>query len=100
MEFFKKGQLVPKRLGVAICHKKQRHHIVFGVDCVYDYQLKIFHVVDSDGSLVNVSANISRVKTGNGTFKKVKNPSFSISACRIPGLADKSIPQQEVINDQ
>lgn len=96
MEFFKKGQLVPKRLSIAICHKKQRQHIVFGVDCVYDHQLKIIHVVDSNGPVVNASANITRVKTGNGTFKKMKAPSFSISACRIPGLIDEGVLKQEV----
>lgn len=32
IEEFKKGQLVPKRLGTLLIHKKARHLVKFGVD--------------------------------------------------------------------
>jgi hypothetical protein len=32
MELFKKGQIIPKRLGVLHVHKKVRHSITFGCD--------------------------------------------------------------------
>lgn len=84
IELFKKGQIVPKRLNIVSCRRKQRQHIVFGVDCVYDHHLKIINVIDCDGPLIDVSAHAERVKTGNGTFKKMKACEYSFSACRLP----------------
>lgn len=35
-EYFKKGQLVPKRLGMMSVHKKVRHLVTFGTDVVVE----------------------------------------------------------------
>ena len=35
-EYFKKGQLVPKRLGMISAHKKVRHLVTFGTDVVVE----------------------------------------------------------------
>lgn len=37
MQYFKKGSIVPRRLGVILAqHKKAQHWIVFGVDVQFD----------------------------------------------------------------
>ncbi|AWX01076.1 hypothetical protein DPF84_04630 [Enterobacter hormaechei] len=92
MELFKKGQLVPKRLGMVTCHKKQRQHIKFGTDVAYDHSTKTAHVFSRDGYIMVIHSNSRGVKTNNGTFKKMSPP----SSIRIMGRLSSSAPQQEV----
>lgn len=82
-EYFKKGQLVPKRLNVALCHKKQRQHILFGADCIYDYSLKKIFIVDSNGPAIKVLHFVDRIKTNNGTYKRVTTPCYNITCSSI-----------------
>lgn len=65
-ELFKKGQLVPKRIGHIKCHKKVRHQIVFGADVSVSGNL--FHVLPNTGPYLFQLGLLKR-KRNNGTFQ-------------------------------
>lgn len=63
MEFFKKGQMVPKRIGMVFVHKKSRHAITFGCDVMVGGNTI---TAITEGSIITVAARVSR-KMNNGT---------------------------------
>lgn len=70
-EKFKKGQIIPRRLSIALSqHKKSQHSLVFGCDVMIDK--RNIHAL-SDGCAIMVFNKGQRMN--NGTFK---NSSFRI----------------------
>lgn len=65
-ELFKKGQLVPKRIGHIKCHKRVRHQIVFGADV--SVSGNVFHVLPNTGPYLFQLRSLKR-KRNNGTFQ-------------------------------
>lgn len=70
MEHFKRGQLIPKRLGIVTCHKKQRQHVKFGCSCLWDADNRVMHSSDKDGCVFVVDWRASGIKVSNGTIKR------------------------------
>lgn len=63
MEFFKKGQMVPKRIGMVFVHKQARHAITFGCDVMVDGNTI---TAITEGTIITVRARVSR-EMNNGT---------------------------------
>lgn len=70
MEHFKRGQMIPKRLGIVTCHKKQRQHVKFGCSCLWDAKSRVMHSTDKDGCVFVVDWKASGIKVSNGTIKR------------------------------
>lgn len=67
-ELFKKGQLVPKRIGHIKCHKKVRHQIVFGADVRVSGN--VFTLLENTGKCIFDCKEFKR-KRNNGTYQKL-----------------------------
>lgn len=71
MEHFKRGQMIPKRLGIVTCHKKQRQHVKFGCSCLWDAKNRVIHSTDKDGyAFVIDYRKVSGIMMNNGTIKR------------------------------
>lgn len=68
MELFKKGQLIPKRIGGLHVHRKARHRLVFGCDVQIDGNNWIA-VPDTGISMVHCKK--LGIRRNNGTYQKV-----------------------------
>lgn len=66
-ELFKKGQIVPRRIGHIKCHKKVRHMITFGADVRVSGN--VFTVLQGTGQYLFKCGLLGR-KRNNGTFQK------------------------------
>lgn len=67
-ELFRKGQMIPKRLKMALTHRRAQHCITFGCDVLVEGRF-IRAVDPSSGPIMNIPAFISRKRT-NGTRQK------------------------------
>tara|TARA_R110002050_G_scaffold180918_1_gene314411 strand:+ start:131 stop:448 length:318 start_codon:yes stop_codon:yes gene_type:complete len=77
IESFKRGQIVPKRLGFAFGGKGQ-HLIRFGVDCEYDYKRKSLKIVSNGCAVV-----IHRGFTGSVRRGTKRKCNFTITGLRV-----------------
>lgn len=68
-ELFKKGQIIPKRIGGLHVHRKARHRLVFGCDVLIDGGNWI--AVPGTGKSM-VIANKLGVRRNNGTYQSVE----------------------------
>lgn len=68
MELFKKGQLIPKRIGGLHVHRKARHRLVFGCDVQIDGNNWIA-VPDTGNSMVDCKK--LGIRRNNGTYQSV-----------------------------
>lgn len=68
-ELFKKGQIVPKRIGGLHVHRKARHRLVFGCDVLIDGTNWI--AVPWTGESM-VIVNKLGVRRNNGTYQTVE----------------------------
>ena len=64
-EIFRKGQLVPKRLGGVIVHSKARHQVTFGTDV--EVSSKTFRALSNGGPVILIKPTSRRMN--NGTRK-------------------------------
>lgn len=70
MEYFKKGQMIPKRLGLVDVHRKARHAVTFGSDVFCDINGNIIVLAGTGQSLINVKGWRLGIRRNNGTFQK------------------------------
>lgn len=68
MELFKKGQLIPKRIGGLHVHRKARHRLTFGCDVQIDGN-KWIAVPDTGASMVLCKK--LGIRRNNGTYQSV-----------------------------
>lgn len=68
MELFKKGQLIPKRIGGLCVHRKARHRLTFGCDVQIDGNNWIA-VPDTGVSIIHCKK--LGIRRNNGTYQKV-----------------------------
>lgn len=68
-ELFKKGQIIPKRIGGLYVHSKARHRLVFGCDVLIDGSNWIA-VPKTGESMVTVRK--LGVRRNNGTYQSVE----------------------------
>ena len=68
-EHFKKGQIIPKRLGMAFTHKKAQSNVTFGCDVVVEGRT-IRATSTIECAVICVNAYKGR-RRGNGTFQRV-----------------------------
>lgn len=68
MELFKKGQIIPKRIGGVYVHRKARHRLVFGCDVQIDGNNWIA-VPDTGNSMVHCKK--LGIRRNNGTYQNV-----------------------------
>ena len=68
MELFKKGQLIPKRIGGVYVHRKARHRLVFGCDVQIDGNNWIA-VPDTGNSMVHCKK--LGIRRNNSTYQNV-----------------------------
>lgn len=68
MELFKKGQLIPKRIGGLHVHRKARHRLIFGCDVQIDGN-KWIAVPDTGVSMVHCKR--LGIRRNNGTYQSV-----------------------------
>lgn len=82
-EIFRKGQMVPKRLSMAVTHRKVQHKITFGCDTIICGRT-LSPAVIGDGPIFNLPANIFRVRN-NKTKQKVLVSflNFHFCACSV-----------------
>lgn len=78
METFKKGSLVPRRLGILLASKKKaQHYLVFGTDVVFDGRnLTSAKPMKLDEALIKIAFGMSAPRK-NGTRQQ---SGFSMSA--------------------
>ena len=69
IELFKKGQIIPKRIGGLHVHRKARHRLVFGCDVLIDGSNWI--AVPETGKSM-VTAKKLGVRRNNGTDQSVE----------------------------
>lgn len=67
MELFKKGQLIPKRIGGLHVHRKARHRLVFGCDVQIDGNNWIA-IPDTGNSMVDCKK--LGIRRNNGTYQE------------------------------
>ncbi|EOC0415023.1 hypothetical protein ACI00F_003821 [Cronobacter dublinensis] len=67
-ETFKKGQMVPKRLKMALTHRKVQHRITFGCDVVVEGRV-ITPVRQDDGAVFMLPHRVAR-RRNNGTWQR------------------------------
>lgn len=70
MEYFKKGQMIPKRLAIVDVHRKARHAVTFGSDVFCDIKGNIIVLVGTGESIVNVKSWRLGIRRNNGTSQK------------------------------
>lgn len=68
-ELFKKGQIIPKRIGGLHVHSKSRHRLVFGCDVLIDGSNWI--AVPNTGKSM-VTAKKLGIRRNNGTYQSVE----------------------------
>ena len=68
MELFKKGQLIPKRIGGLLVHRKARHRLTFGCDVQIDGN-NWTAVPDTGVSMVHCKK--LGIRRNNGTYQNV-----------------------------
>lgn len=68
MELFKKGQLIPKRIGGLHVHRKARHRLVFGCDVQIDGNNWI---AIPDTGIAMVHCKELGIRRNNGTYQSV-----------------------------
>lgn len=68
-ELFKKGQIIPKRIGGLHVHRKARHRLVFGCDVQIDGSNWI--AVPETGESMVVAKKLG-VRRNNGTYQSVE----------------------------
>ena len=68
-ELFKKGQIIPKRIGGLHVHRKARHRLVFGCDVLIDGTNWIA-VPDTGESMVHCKK--LGIRRNNGTYQSVE----------------------------
>lgn len=68
MELFKKGQLIPKRIGGLHVHRKARHRLVFGCDVQIDGNNWI--AVPGTGTTM-INCKRMGIRRNNGTYQEV-----------------------------
>ena len=68
MELFRKGQLIPKRIGGLHVHRKARHRLVFGCDVQIDGNNWI--AVPGTGNSM-VDCKKLGIRRNNGTYQEV-----------------------------
>lgn len=69
MELFKKGQLIPKRIGGLHVHRKARHHLTFGCDVQIDGNNWI--AIPDTGIAMVLCKKLS-IRRNNGTYQNVR----------------------------
>lgn len=67
-EYFKKGQIVPKRLKMVFTHRKAHAHVTFGCDVVVEG--KTVSAVSPCDSPIMVVHAYKGIKRKNGTFQR------------------------------
>jgi len=72
-ELFKKGQIIPKRIGGLYVHSKARHRLVFGCDVLIDGSNWI--AVPGTGESMVICKKLG-VRRNNGTYQSVE-PAFN-----------------------
>ncbi|EOI5799814.1 hypothetical protein ACOII5_004384 [Cronobacter dublinensis] len=83
-ETFKKGQMVPKRLKMALTHRKVQHSITFGCDVVV-YGRLIKPIRPGDGPIFSLPYRVARCRN-NGTWQKFTiNFDNVFFSCAAPG---------------
>ncbi|EIQ8120727.1 hypothetical protein ACES27_004606 [Salmonella enterica] len=68
-ELFKKGQIIPKRIGGLHVHSKARHRLVFGCDVLIDGSNWI--AMPNTGKSM-VTAKKLGIRRNNGTYQSVE----------------------------
>lgn len=68
-ELFKKGQIIPKRIGGLHVHRKARHRLVFGCDVQIDGSNWI--AVPETGESMVIAKKLG-VRRNNGTYQSVE----------------------------
>ena len=68
-ELFKKGQIIPKRIGGLHVHRKGRHRLVFGCDVLIDGSNWI--AVPETGKSMVIAKKLG-VRKNNGTYQSVE----------------------------
>lgn len=68
MELFKKGQLIPKRIGGLHVHRKARHRLTFGCDVQIDGNNWI---AIPDTGIAMVLCEKLGIRRNNGTYQSV-----------------------------
>lgn len=68
-ELFKKGQIIPKRIGGLHVHRKARHRLVFGCDVRIDGTNWI--AVPETGKSMVIAKELG-VRRNNGTYQSVE----------------------------
>ena len=68
-ELFKKGQIIPKRIGGLHVHRKARHRLVFGCDVQIDGSNWI--AVPETGKSMVIAKKLG-VRRNNGTYQSVE----------------------------
>lgn len=68
-ELFKKGQIIPKRIGGLHVHRKARHRLVFGCDVQIDGNNWI--AVPETGKSMVITKKLV-VRRNNGTYQSVE----------------------------
>lgn len=68
-ELFKKGQIIPKRIGGLHVHRKARHRLVFGCDVLIDGSNWI--AVSETGKSMVIIKKLG-VPRNNGTYQSVE----------------------------
>nr|DAK90742.1 MAG TPA: hypothetical protein [Caudoviricetes sp.] len=68
-ELFKKGQIIPKRIGGLRVHRKARHRLVFGCDVRIDGTNWI--AVPETGKSMVIAKKLG-VRRNNGTYQSVE----------------------------
>ncbi|QIW86685.1 hypothetical protein KMC53_gp58 [Klebsiella phage LASTA] len=69
VEHFKKGQMVPKRLGVVFTHKKNQSNVTFGCDVEVDGRM-VRATSPTERGVICINGYKGR-RRGNGTFQRV-----------------------------
>ena len=68
-ELFKKGQIIPKRIGGLYVHRKARHRLVFGCDVLIDGGNWI--AVPETGESMVIAKKLG-IRRNNGTYQSVE----------------------------
>lgn len=78
---FRKGQIIPRWLGVTTADRKAQYHLKFGCNASYEGG---FLFMESDGSAIVIPYQVTR-RMNNGTRKKVPVlfNNFNVDASRV-----------------
>lgn len=100
IELFRKGQLVPRRLGVLLATVRGAQHFIrFGIDCIWDgrsirpaERMGIGDHLVVIGRMARPMKNGTRIKSG-----LIMSKQFGVSVCyeSVSGRTDAAFEQQE-----